>query len=416
MNTAATASAVDSASSIPLRQDATVIGLVGLAHGTSHFFHMLLAPLFPIFILEFGLSFAQVGLLTTAFFVVSGVGQAMAGFVVDRLGARPILFGALCIFAVSALVASSATGMASLLAAAVLAGLGNASFHPVDFTIMNQRVSAQRLVHSYCIHCISGSLGWAVAPAFLLGVTTLSNWRTAYIAAALLALGVLLVLVLNRQQIATSVIASHAGNTPATGQKGLKSEGDLAFIRLPVVWWCFGFFLLSTMTVAVIQSFSASILKALHGISFEAATMTLSAYMLCAALGAVVGGFVVGKAQRSERVVIGAMVAGGVLLGLSATGWLGAAGTVVVLAATGFAVGVGGPSRDMMIKRATPKGATGRVYGMVYSGLDVGFAVSPLVFGLLMDRGHFAATLAGAALVLLASAGVAYSVGRRTQE
>ncbi len=403
-----------SPSAAPLRQDATVIGLVGLAHGTSHFFHMLLAPLFPIFILEFGLSFAQVGLLTTVFFVVSGVGQATAGFVVDRFGARPILFGALCIFAVSALVASSATGMASLLAAAALAGLGNASFHPVDFTIMNQRVSAQRLGHAYSVHGISGSLGWAVAPAFLLGVTTLSNWRTAYVAAALLALSVLLVLVLNRQQIATNVIAAYAVNTPATGQNGLKNEDNLAFMKLPVVWWCFGFFLLSTMTVAVIQSFSASILKALHGISFEAATMTLSAYMLCAALGAVVGGFVVGKAQRSERVVIGAMVAGGVLLGLCATGWLGAGGTVVVLAATGFAVGVGGPSRDMMIKRATPKGATGRVYGTVYSGLDVGFAVSPLLFGLLMDRGQYAATMAGAALVLLASALVAHGVGRRS--
>jgi MFS transporter, FSR family, fosmidomycin resistance protein len=168
------------------------------------------------------------------------------------------------------------------------------------------------------------------------------------------------------------------------------------------------------MTVAVIQSFSASILKALHGISFEAATLTLSAYMLCAAMGAVAGGFVVNKAQRSDRVVIGAMVAGAAMLGLCATGWLGAWGTVVVLAATGFAVGVGGPSRDMMIKRATPKGATGRVYGTVYSGLDVGFAVSPLLFGLLMDRGLYAAVLGGAALVLLASALAARGVGQRT--
>jgi MFS transporter, FSR family, fosmidomycin resistance protein len=410
-----TATLDSTAPAIPLRQDAAVISLVGLAHGTSHFFHMLLAPLFPLFIVEFGLSFAQVGMLTTIFFVVSGVGQAMAGFVVDRFGARPILFVSMLIFAAAALAASSATGMATLAFAAALAGLGNASFHPIDFTIMNQRVSAPRLGHAYSVHGISGSLGWAVAPAFLLGVTTLSNWRTAYIAAALLALGVLLILVLNRSLVATNLVAAPAGNTPANGQKGLNDGGNLAYLKLPVVWWCFGFFFLSTMTVAVIQSFSASILKALHGISFEAATMTLSAYMLCAALGAVVGGFVVGKARRSEHVVIGAMAAGAALLGLCATGWLGAWGTVVVLAATGFAVGVGGPSRDMMIKRATPKGATGRVYGTVYSGLDVGFAVSPLLFGLLMDRGYYAWTLAGAALVLLASAVVAQGVGRRTQ-
>ena len=96
-----------------------------------------------------------------------------------------------------------------------------------------------------------------------------------------------------------------------------------------------------------------------------------------------------------------------------ATGWLGNVGTMVALAATGFAVGVGGPSRDMMIKKATPKGATGRVYGTVYSGLDVGFALSPVVFGQLMDRGWYSATLVGAALVLFLAVFAALGVGRR---
>ena len=95
---------------------------------------------------------------------------------------------------------------------------------------------------------------------------------------------------------------------------------------------------------------------------------------------------------------------------------MGGTGTLVVLAATGFAVGIGGPSRDLMIKKATPKGATGRVYGLVYSGLDVGFAISPLIFGVFMDRGWYAATLLGAALVLLLSVGAALGVGRRTQK
>ena len=68
----------------------------------------------------------------------------------------------------------------------------------------------------------------------------------------------------------------------------------------------------------------------------------------------------------------------------------------------------------MLIKRASPPGATGRVYGTVYSGLDVGFAIAPVLFGLFMDRGWYAATLAGAALTLLVSVAVALGVGRRT--
>ena len=81
----------------PLRKDARTIGLIGLAHGTSHFFHMLLPPLFPWLIGEFGYSYSELGLLVSVFFVVSGVGQALSGFLVDRVGARPVLFFALAI-------------------------------------------------------------------------------------------------------------------------------------------------------------------------------------------------------------------------------------------------------------------------------------------------------------------------------
>ena len=168
------------------------------------------------------------------------------------------------------------------------------------------------------------------------------------------------------------------------------------------------------MTLAVVQSFGPSILKAAHGASLEMATLTITAYMLCGAFGMLVGGFVAAQAARSDKVVAMSMGAGAMLLLVCSTGWLGAMGTMVGLAATGFAVGVGGPSRDMMIKKATPKGATGRVYGTVYSGLDLGFAVSPVIFGALMDKGQYGATLAGAAVFLMLAVVAAGAVGKRT--
>ena len=394
---------------VPLKRDATVIGLVGLAHGTSHFSHLLLAPLFPVFIRDFGLSYSDVGLLVSIFFVISGVGQALAGFVVDRLGARPVLFAAIFCFLLAALSASQATGYSGLVLVACLAGLGNAPFHPADFTILNQRVSAPRLGHAFSAHGLTGNLGWALAPVFLVGITALADWRTAYFAAAALYAVVLSVLFWQRDHLRTEVVVREL-NAP----KG----AELAYLRLPVVWWCFAFFLLSTMTLAVVQSFAPSILQSLHGVSMEAATLTVSAYMLSGAVGMLVGGFVAAYGQQhrlsSDRVVAYAMSAGALLLLVCATGWLGGAGTMVALAATGFAVGVGGPSRDMMIKKATPKGATGRVYGTVYSGLDVGFALSPVVFGQLMDRGWYGTTLVGAALVLFLAVFAALGVGRRT--
>jgi len=380
--------------SAPLGQDAAIIGLVGLAHASSHFGHLLLPLLFPVFMKEFGLSYSELGLLMSTFFVVSGVGQASAGFVVDRVGARPLLFVALGIFVAACMAASMVTGYTGLLMVAALAGLGNATFHPVDFTILNQRVSAQRLGYAFSAHGLTGNLGWAAAPVFFAGMGVAVGWRNAYVAAAVMYAVIFAVLALNRDKLSTQVVRH---------EPDVHKEHDLAFMKLPVVWWCFGFFLLSTMTLAVVQSFSVSILKAMHGISFEAATLTLTAYMLCGAVGMFVGGFIAARAINSDRVVAIAMAAGAVLLAICGTGLLGATATMVVLAITGFAVGIGGPSRDMMIKKATPKGATGRVYGLVYSGLDTGFAISPLVFGVFMDRGWYGATLIGAALVLLLS-------------
>ena len=162
---------------VSLRQDATVIGLVGLAHASSHFSHLLLPLLFPVFMKEFGLSFSQLGFLMTVFFAVSGTGQATSGFVVDRLGARPALFGSLALLIAACLVAANATGYASLVLVAVLAGLGNCSFHPVDFTILNQRVSTPRLGHAFSAHGLTGNLGWALAPVFFASISALANWR-----------------------------------------------------------------------------------------------------------------------------------------------------------------------------------------------------------------------------------------------
>ncbi len=391
----------------PLKHDVTVIGLVGLAHATSHFSHLLLAPLFPVFMRDFGLNYSDVGLLMTLFFVVSGVGQASSGFLVDRVGARPVLFTSIVLFACAAVAASLAQSYGGLVVVALLAGLGNAPFHPVDFSILNQRVSPSRLGHAFSAHGLTGNLGWALAPVFLVGIASLDNWRTAYACAAVLYGVVFALLWWQRHHLHTEVLQRNRGGA---------GPSDLSYLRMPVVWWCFAFFLLSTVTLAVVQTYATSILKAVHGVGYEMATLTVTAYMLCGAFGMLVGGFVAARARFSDQVVAWAMGAGALLLGVCATGWLGGPGTMAVLATTGFAVGIGGPSRDMMIKRATPKGATGRVYGTVYSGLDVGFAVSPLVFGALMDRGWYASTLAGAGLVLAASVGVALGVGRRIRK
>ncbi|UJB65885.1 MFS transporter [Acidovorax sp. YS12] len=391
-----------------LRQDARTIGLIGLAHGSSHFFHMLLPPLFPFLIAEFGYSYSQLGLLLSVFFIVSGVGQALAGFLVDRVGARPVLFGALGSFVASGLVAGSAGGYPGLVLAAVLAGLGNAPFHPVDFTILNKRVSPQRLGHGFAVHGISGNLGWATAPVFMAGIATATgSWRVACLSGAALALLVLATMVWHRD-----ALDDRQGAAAGPGGKAAPAtvpEHPLAFLRLPSVWLCFSFFFWSTCSLSAIQSFASPALQQMYAMPLSLTAMVVTGYMLCSAAGMVVGGFIVGRVARLEKTISACLLASAVLLLLVALGWLPGAAALALVALAGTGIGIAGPSRDMLIKRAAPPGATGRVYGTVYSGLDLGFAVAAPLFGALLDRGQTAAIFYGSALALVlgvASAGL----------
>lgn len=399
----------------PLRHDLTTMSLVGLAHGTSHFFHLLLPPLFPLFIQEFGLSYAQLGLLVSVFFIISGVGQALAGFVVDRFGARPVLWLAMGLFALAGWATALAPGYHGLMLAAALAGLGNAPFHPADFTILNKRVSPARLGHAFSVHGITGNLGWAAAPVFLTTLTAWTgSWRMAAAAASLWALAVLLLLLWQREAIddRREVPQPAVRGTPAQAAAAAQAH-PLAFLKLPSVWMCFSFFFWTTCALSAIQSFASPALQALFGLPLAWTSLVVTGYMLCGAAGMVVGGFLVARAERLERLIGLCLLASAAALALVGTGWLPGTVALVLASLAGLGTGLAGPSRDMLIKRAAPPGATGRVYGTVYSGLDVGFALAAPVFGALLDRQMPGAVFMGSALALVAGVLSAQWVGRR---
>lgn len=389
-----------------LSQDARVIGLVGLAHGTSHFYHLILAALIPWLKPAFDLSYTELGLLMTMFFVVSGIGQALAGFVVDRFGARAVLFFGIAMLGVSAVVLSGADSYAGLVAGALIAGSGNAIFHPADYTLLNQRVSPARLAHGFSVHGIVGNIGWAAAPVFLTSVAAVQGWRTALLAAAGLPLAVLVLLVLNRHLLYPDPIVRQA--------KGAQGN-TLAFLKLRAVWLCFGFFLLTAVALGGIQSFATISLESLYGISHALATSSYTAYMLASALGMVAGGFLGAGSIHHDRTVALAFSAAALLALVLAFGAGPAWMALPLMGLIGLCSGVAGPSRDLMIRAAAPPGATGRVYGVVYSGLDSGLAIGPLLFGLVMDAGRPGWVFAGVALFQALAIATAVGVGGSTR-
>lgn len=400
MNSNAAASAV--------RSDIRVIGLIGFAHGTSHFFHLLLPPLFPWLMPEFGLNFTEAGAMMTVFFVVSGVGQALSGFVVDRIGPRRVLLAGIGCFVLAALLLSVSRSYAMLLAVGALTGLGNCVFHPADFTVLNRKVSPARLGQAFSVHGLSGNLGWAIAPVLLTGIAAAAGWRAAALGAA--AVGALAWLVVWLRHDATELTetgakVSRGGTATAFG-----------FLGVGAVWMCFAFFLLITAAFGALQNFATPMMQNLYGLSVAAAAATLTAFLLGGAAGIAAGGVLASRNAPHDRLIAAALGAAALIAVLIAGGALPGWSVSMAMGVMGFCTGIAGPSRDLLVRGAATarfgQQAYGRVYGFVYSGLDIGLAVSPLAFGPLMDAGHFGAALAGVALLQGAAILTALGVGR----
>jgi MFS family permease len=372
------------------KQDVQLISLVSLAHMMSHFSQLLLPPLFPWLKDDLSASYAELGFLMTIFFIVSCAVQAVSGFFVDRLGPRPILFVGLGLLGLSCLGYALSNNYWMLAFFAVVAGIGNGVFHPVDYTLINRRVSASRLGHAYSAHGVSGSLGWAVAPALVVGLTLAFSWRIALLVAAALVFAVLVVVVLQRQKLALS---------PLAAPRAEADDKAMDFLKIPAVWMCFGFFFIYAIALGLVNAFAPEAARQLHDVPLSLVAICLSVYMLASAAGMAGGGFLAVNPARSEKVVVtGFTLAVGMSLWL-ALGQVPATAVPVLFGLMGFVSGLAAPSRDLLIKSATPANASGRVYGVVYAGLDIGQAVSPLIFGWMMDKGHFQGVLLGLALI-----------------
>jgi MFS family permease len=394
------------------RRDAGVIGLVGLAHGTSHFFHLMLPPLFPWLMSEFELSYTDVGLLTTIFFVISGVGQALAGFVVDRVGALRVLVFGIAMLALSGIVLGLSNSYAMLMLTAAVAGAGNSIFHPADFTLLNHQVSQPRLGHAFSVHGLSGNLGWAAAPVFMAGIASTAGWHVAGFAAAGVGAAVLTLLWRRRHLLeyaAADVVVSGA----AAAQEPVR---HFAFLSSGAVWMSFAFFLVTTMAFGVLQNYAPAILSTVYGVSLVMANGGLTSYLLGSGTGMILGGFV---AERGDRMVGAALTFAALMSAILASGAMPTLALWPLMAAMGFGVGMAGPGRDLLVRRAATsrfgRSSFGRVYGFVYSGLDSGQALAPVLFGPLLDAGHFSEALIAVALLQGSGLFFALHVGGRVR-
>jgi MFS transporter, FSR family, fosmidomycin resistance protein len=359
--------------------DARLVASISAAHFVSHYYTLVLPPLFGFVRADYGVSYTELGLALIAFNVVSAALQTPAGFLVDRLGARALLIGGLALGALAFAVAGLVDSFWVLVAMFALAGLGNTVYHPADYAFLSRHIRPERAAKAFSIHTFAGMLGWAAAPGSLLFMQAYWGWRGAFLGASVLGLAAVAVLLVQREPPVILVAANQISDEAAPSAWRLLMSGPI--IRNLV------FFLLLALVNGGLQNYSVVALGALYGTPPAIANAALSGYLGLAAIGVLIGGYLATHIARHGVVAAIGLAAIAALAALIAGVDLDTAMLIAAMSASGFFNGAIMPSRDMIVREVTPHGSFGKVFGFVTTGFNIGGMISPVIFGLAMDHG-----------------------------
>jgi MFS transporter, FSR family, fosmidomycin resistance protein len=370
--------------------------LIGNGHFLSHFYVLCMPPMFLAWQSAFDVSFAQLGLTIALMSGTTAVLQTPVGFLVDRHGARPYLVGGALLMSLSVAAMGLATSFWQILALATLSGVGNSVIHPADYAILSGSVDRDRMGRSFALHTFSGNLGFASGPPVMALLIVAIGWRSGLILVGLLGLPVVVSILLQ-----SGILKDQVRHEPM--QAGHRLSGRRLLTSRTMLLF-FAFFLLGSMAGAGVQSWLITVLHTVKGLTLEIASSTLTGYMAGSSVGVLVGGWFADAYQRH----IGPFVVGLTMISAMLTlsvGWVTVPGLFVVLLmfASGLALGASRTPRDVMLRDAAPPGQIGKVFGFVSAGLPLGSALTPVPFGFLIDRGHPELILVLVAALLLAS-------------
>jgi MFS family permease len=393
----------------PARASETkLVAGVCFAHLVSHYYMLMLAPLFAFIRADFGVTYTELSLALTTFNVVSAVSQTPVGFFIDRTGARINLIGGLLLGSAAIAIAGAVHSFWVFIAMFAVLGLANTVYHPADYTLLSERVSPRRTTQVFSFHTCSGMIGSAIAPVSLLFMQSAVGWRGAFLCSALL--GVVAALVLAVQGEPPVVHPAHPskprGEEPASWQ----------LLLSPPILLNLLFFVVLSMVGGGLNQYLVVGLGALYGTPPALANTALTGLLTMSAIGVLLGGALAGRTARHNLVACAGLVVTGSASTLIALVDPGALLLVLIASLSGFASGMTMPSRDMIVRSVTPQGSFGKVFGFVTTGFHIGGMVAPLIFAQFLDHGYPRGVfLYVAACALVAIATVAFGMsGRHT--
>lgn len=364
------------------RVENRTIGFISIGHAISHFYMLVLPPLFPVLKAEFDVSWAWLGGILTLSGVAMGVAQIPLGFLVDKIGARPVLFWGFGIMAGATMLSGLADSFALLLVLTVIAGLGNSVFHPADYAILSARIRGERLGRAFSIHLFASYIGWMIAPAVMIALNEVVGWRNALILTGAAGLVFLAVMIRQRDCI------DDRKNVVSRGKDAPAPMTPMEMVRNPPILFFFLFFLLLALGGTGLHSFIVTSLVQLYDADLRTANIALAGFFAAGGIGILIGGYIADRTRRHEDATAVAYVIGAILIAAVAWPAIGVWGAVALLFLGGIFNACVSPSRDIMVRNISPPGQVGAVFGLVTTGFSVGGAIAPALFGWFNDIGH----------------------------
>ncbi|MGI9494216.1 MAG: MFS transporter [Geminicoccaceae bacterium] len=377
------------------RRDVKVMTLVGVGHFLSHFYLMTLPPLFPVLKEAFAVSYLQLGLALGILNLTTALTQAPVGFLVDRLGPRTILITGLSVFAFAIALVGIAPSYPALILFMVLAGLGNSVFHPADYSILST-IDHQRMGRAYSIHTFGGFAGFAAAPPIAVGLTALIGWQGALLIMGTAGIAVAFVMLINSAVLTGDISGPDRQSeqdprstldTQSASDKANDMKGGIQLLLSPSMLIGLLLFLMLAVSHGGITAFSVAAIKDLYDLPLAAANVPLTSYLTASALGVLAGGWIADRVVNQDRIVAVYLVLTALSVAPIAAISLSVWTIAILTGVAGFLSGAIAPSRDLMIRSMTPPGSSGKVFGFVTSGFNIGGIVTPFIFGAAMDSG-----------------------------
>jgi FSR family fosmidomycin resistance protein-like MFS transporter len=369
--------------------------LIGNGHFLSHFYVLCLPPMFLAWQTAFNVSFAELGMTIMLMSGTTAILQTPVGFLVDRHGARPFLIGGTLLMSLSLAAMGLATSFWQILVLATLSGVGNSVIHPADYAILSGSVDKDRMGRSFAVHSFSGNLGFSAGPPVAAFLMAFIGWRGALLTVGLLGVPVVLSILLQSRILNDQVRETSHAAAKMSGRELLTSRTMILF---------FLFFMLGAMAGGGVQSWLVTVLHTFKGIELPVAATALTAYMLGSTTGVLFGGWFADTFKQHVLPFVTGLTILSALL-MVAIDWfpLPVVAIIAMTFLSGLALGASRTPRDVMVKDAAPPGQIGKVFGFVSAGLPLGSAVTPVPFGLLIDKGHPELVLVLVAVILLLS-------------